>query len=43
LTSDLHEVVMGAGTTGHATRIQVYPATHVASALKRELIDRFAP
>jgi len=30
---------MGAGTTGHATRIQVYPAIHVASALKRELID----
>ncbi len=30
---------MGAGTTGHATRIQIYPAIHVASALKRELID----
>jgi hypothetical protein len=30
---------MGAGTTRHATRIQAYPATQVASALKRELID----
>ena len=30
---------MGGGTTGQATRIQVYPATHVASALRRELID----
>ena len=30
---------MGGGPTGHATRIQVYPATRVASALKRELVD----
>ena len=30
---------MGGGTTGHATRILVYPANQVASALKRELIE----